>query len=142
MTSITKTVLISKPLETTWRFLNDIEKTGHCLPGCQEVKIISETRSLWKLKVSAGIVSRTLEMEVTRAVDEASKRINLHIRTRSGDLEGDLVVALTNVESATKLDLNFDVHAVGAFSWIINQMIGKQSDKMAAQFVECVDSSL
>lgn len=142
MTIVNKTIVLSKPIEVTWQFLNDFERVGRCLPGCQEVRVLSEVKSYWKIKISVGIVSRVLETEVIKASDGEKKEIWFHIRTKSGDFEGDLKIALFSVESATRLDLNFDVKAVGAFSWIINQMIGKQSDKMATQFVDCVNSNL
>jgi len=53
-----------------------------------------------------------------------------------------LRATLTPVEQKTKLDLNFDVKAVGSFSWIINQIVGRQSDKMAEQFTQCVEATI
>ncbi len=143
MTPISKTVLLPKAVDQTWAFLNNSESVGKCLPGCQEVRIIDGTKSYWKVKISVGIVSRIVEVDAIKKSDEEKRQIAFHIRSKSGDLEGDLqVVLLPSNFNATKLDLTFDVRAVGAFSWIINQMIGKQSDKMASQFVDCVNSSL
>ncbi len=143
MTKVTKTITLSKPIDEIWTFLNDAEKVGRCLPGCQEVRSIDAIKSFWKIKVSAGIVSRVLETEVLKTADEQEKKINFRIRTKSGDLEGELQVLLAEGDgSSTVLNLDFDVRAVGAFSWFINQMVGKQSDKMADQFVACVNRSL
>ena len=143
MTTVSKTFTLSKPIETTWTFLNDFNSVGKCLPGCQEVRIISETKSFWKIKVSVGIVSRVMETEVSKKADEGNRTINFHIQTKNGDLKGDLDVVLQQSgDSTTNINLKFDAQAMGSFSWIINQMLGKQSDKMITQFVECVNSGV
>ncbi|MHB8565822.1 MAG: CoxG family protein [Nitrososphaerales archaeon] len=142
MTAISKTILLTKSLNSTWEFLNDFERVGKCLPGCQEVKILSENKSYWKVKVTLGIISRVIETEATRTTDAEKKLISFHIRSKNGDLQGELKAALSSVEDKTKLDLDFDVKSVGSFSWIINQMVGRQSDKMAEQFVSCVETSI
>jgi carbon monoxide dehydrogenase subunit G len=142
LTTVSKTVLLSKPLDATWAFLNDPERVGKCLPGCQEVKVLGENRSYWKVKVSMGIVSRIIETEATRSADQERNQISFKIRSKTGDFEGDLRATLTPVEQKTKLDLNFDVKAVGSFSWIINQIVGRQSDKMAEQFTQCVEATI
>jgi len=141
MTAVTKTVLLAKPIDTTWQLMNDVERVGRCLPGCQEVKVLTENKSYWRVKVTMGIVSRVIETEAVKASDFEKKIISFHIRSKNGDLEGDLKAALSPVEEKTKLDLDFDVKAAGSFSWIINQIVGRQSDKMAEQFVKCVESS-
>ena len=142
MTAVSKTILLTKKLNTTWEFLNDFERVGKCLPGCQEVKVLGENKSYWKVKVSFGIITRILETEVTRSADIEKKQISFHIRSKNGDLEGDLNTSLAPENDKTRLDLNFDVKAIGSFSWVINQMVGRQSDKMAEQFVSCVEASI
>lgn len=142
MPTISKSFVLSKPIGTTWLFLNNFESVGRCLPGCQEVRVLSETKSYWKIKVNAGIVSRILETEVSKNADETNGRISFHIQTKSGDLKGDLVVALQSSIDSTNVDLKFDVQAMGAFSWLVNQMLGKQSEKMIAEFVQCVNSGI
>ena len=142
MTAVTKTILISKPLGTIWAFLNDPERVGNCLPGCQEVRVLGQSRSYWKVKVSVGIISRIIEAEAVSNVSQEKNQISYKIRSKTGDLEGDLKAILTSVEDKTQLDLNFDVKALGSFSWIINQMVGRQSDRMAEQFVHCIEATI
>jgi carbon monoxide dehydrogenase subunit G len=122
------------PLRQHGEFLNDLERVGKCLPGRQEVKILGENKSYWKVKVTVGIVSRIIETEATKTVDSARNRICFKIRSKNGDLDGDLKAAVTPVEDKTKIELNFDIKATGSFSWVINQIVGRQSDKMAEQF--------
>ncbi|MGH2639532.1 MAG: CoxG family protein, partial [Rhabdochlamydiaceae bacterium] len=81
MTAVTKTILLSKPLKTTWEFLNDPERVGKCLPGCQEVKILGENKSYWKVKVTVGIVSRTIETEATKTIDPEKNEIGFKVRS-------------------------------------------------------------
>ncbi len=83
MPTISKSFVLSKPIGTTWLFLNNFESVGRCLPGCQEVRVLSETKSYWKIKVNAGIVSRILETEVSKNADETNGRISFHIQTKS-----------------------------------------------------------
>lgn len=142
MTAISRSILLTKPMQTTWAFLNDVERVGKCLPGCQEVKVLSDAKSYWKVKVTLGIVSRVIETDVTKQVDQQANKISFSIRSKNGDLDGKLDAALSPAEQGTKLDLVFDVKAVGSFSWIINQMVGRQSDKMTEQFVSCLETSL
>jgi carbon monoxide dehydrogenase subunit G len=144
MTTINKIIQIPKPLSSLWLFLNDPERVGKCLPGCQEVKVLSDSKSYWRVKVSAGIVSKVIEADVWKDVDESKKELSFRIRSKSGDLEGNLRMSLqkTEVEGNSQLNLNFDIRAIGSFSWFINQLIGTQSDKMASQFIECINSSI
>ncbi len=152
MPKITRTIQLNKPVESVWIFLNDAKKVGTCLPGCQEVKIIDDYRSFWKVKVTAGIVSRVLDTIVTKSIEQDRKRIVFDIRTTSGDIEGKLGVSLSGSEGAseeqnsqsktTSLSVDLDIKASGSFSWVINQMVGKQSDKMIEQFVACVERNL
>jgi uncharacterized protein len=142
MTAVTKTILLAKPIATTWAFLNDPERVGKCLPGCQEVRVLGENRSYWKVKVSVGIVSRIIETEAITSVNQEKSQISFKIRSKTGDLEGNLKAALTPVEDKTKIDLDFDVKAMGSFSWLVNQMVGRQSDKMAEQFAHCIEATI
>ena len=145
MTKTTRSISVSKPKSAVWNFLNDVTRVGGCLPGCQDVRILDDTRSIWKVKVTTGILSRIFETYVTKVIEQQLERISFQIKTTNGDIEGklDLILAdfLQNQTNSTTIRVDLDLKASGSFSWVVNQMIGKQSDKMIELFVACLEKS-
>lgn len=60
MPEVEKVFIVKAPQEKVWDFLKDPKKMGSCIPGCEDVKILSETDSEWRIKAKAGFLSKTI----------------------------------------------------------------------------------
>ena len=60
-----KVFRVPVPIERAWQFLSSMEQVGGCVPGCEEVRIIDDTRSLWTVRATMGPFTRVLRMEAT-----------------------------------------------------------------------------
>ena len=67
MPEISKEIIVDASLEDTWTLVSDMERFSLCIPGCKEVKTISETEFDWKLETKVLRTTRKATAR-TRAV--------------------------------------------------------------------------
>jgi carbon monoxide dehydrogenase subunit G len=122
-----------------WDMLNDLERLGKCIPGCEAVEVLGPDDSRWKMKLTVGIVSRRIEAKAHVAERMKPESLVVNIQSIDGDLAGVWNLRLSEEgPTATKVKLTADITAKGAFEWAINQIIKSQMSKMVSQFVDCV----
>ena len=141
--------VVKAPLERTWELLNDMEKFGLCIPGCKEVKKISETEANWVieakvLRTSRTIVARTRATEIRPPVHasfqgegELQERFARYKMTLSGTTDLEPVS-----ENETKLVFAGSVSASGAAGFLINKVASGQMQGLLRQFEQNIRAAL
>lgn len=141
--------IVKAPLERTWELLSDMERFGSCIPGCKEVRKISETEYDWViqakvLRTSRTIVAKTRAIELNPPVHaaflgegELKERFNRYKVTLSGttDLE-------SLSDSETKIKFAGDVHASGMGGFIINKVASGQVKGLFQDFEQNIRAAL
>lgn len=65
--------------DTVWRFVNDPEKVGHCLPDLRTLKVHDPTHFDAVVGVAVGPVRGTFTFKFELQPEEAPRRINMKI---------------------------------------------------------------
>ena len=56
------TFTVKLPIKSVWSFMIDRKEVGCLFPGCKGVDILNDLDSVWKIRMSLGPFSRTIEM--------------------------------------------------------------------------------
>jgi len=140
---------VKAPLEKTWELLNDMERFGLCVPGCKEVKKISETEYDWViqakvLRTSRTIVARTRATEMKPPVHasflgegELHERFSRYKMTLSGTTDLQSVS-----ECETKITFAGSIYTSGAGGFIINKIASGQMQGLLREFEQNIRAAL
>ena len=149
MPEISKEIVVNAPLEQTWALVSDMARFSLCIPGCKEVKPISETEFDWKLETKvlrttrkATARTRAVKMEPPTHSEfvgegrlfERSNHYKLTI-TGTTDLE-------TMAKDKTRIIFTGDVRASGLGGAIIEKVAAGQMDGLFAEFEENIKRAL
>ncbi len=141
MPKLVEEFTVKAPLEKVWKLLSDMERFGLLVPGCKEVKKISETEYDWVIEAkilhtSRKVIVRTITTEMTppvraafRGEGELHERFARYKMTLSGTTELQPVS-----DSETKIKFAGDVHASGMGGFIINKIASGQMEGMLRDF--------
>lgn len=126
-----------------WELLNNPMELGKCIPGCEEVTVVNENDSKWKIKIVVGVISRRIETKVRYVQREEPRKLIINVDSTEGEITASLNIKLTSENESTvhlKVDANID--ARGSFQWIVNQVIKSQLSKYTNEFVQSVSQKL
>jgi len=141
--------VVKAPLEKTWALLNDMERFGLCIPGCKEVKKISETEYDWVieakvLRTTRTVVARTKTIETKPPVHasfygegELHERFSRYKMTVSGTTDLEAVS-----ENETKVVFSGSVSASGAAGFLINKVASGQMKDLFNDFEKNIKAAL
>jgi len=130
---------VGLPRASLWSLLNDFERLGGCVPGCEEVKVLGPDDSQWKLKLAVGIVSRRIDARARVLERVEPSTMVIRIDSLDGELSGSWKLSLSEIDHhSTRVALSADITARGAFEWVVNQIIRTQLSKMTNQFAACI----
>lgn len=146
---ISKEIIVNAPLQKTWALVSDMERFSLCIPGCKEVKTISETEFDWKLETKvlrttrkATARTRAVKMEPPTHAEfvgegrlfERSNHYKLTI-TGTTDLE-------TMEDDKTRVIFSGDVKASGLGGAIIEKVAAGQMDSLFSEFESNIKQAL
>ena len=149
MPEISREIIVDAPLQKTWDLVSDMERFSLCIPGCKEVKTISETEFDWKLETKvlrttrkATARTRTVKMEPPTHAEfvgegrlfERSNHYKLTI-TGTTDLE-------TLEQDKTRIIFSGDVRASGLGGAIIEKVAAGQMDSLFEEFESNIKRAL
>ncbi len=149
MPEITREIIVDASLESTWALVSDMQRFSLCIPGCKEVKPISETEFDWKLETKvlrttrkATARTRAVKMEPPSHSEfvgegrlfERSNHYKLTI-TGTTDLE-------TIDDDKTRIIFVGNVKASGLGGAIIEKVAAGQMDGLFAEFEENIKRAL
>jgi uncharacterized protein len=140
---VTKEFQLPGDQKSVWAIMNDPKKLGECVPGCEEVTVLTDNDSRWKMKMSIGVISRRIDAKarVTRRVEPSNMDISLE--SSDGDLKGKFLITLNSVgDRSTAVNFVADIEARGSFQWVVNQVIKSQLDGFIEKFNECISKKL
>jgi carbon monoxide dehydrogenase subunit G len=143
MVTATKQFQIRGDLKSVWSLINNPNELGACIPGCEEVVVVNDTESRWKVKMSVGVISRRINARarVTQKVDP--EKLDISLETIDGDIKGKFLIALSPKDlDTTTVNFTADIEAKGSFQWVVNQVVKSQLDGFIDKFNQCVSKKL
>jgi uncharacterized protein len=129
--------------QAVWDMMNDPKKLGECVPGCEEVIVLGDNESRWKMKMNIGVISRRIDAKarVTRRVEP--ENLDISLESSDGDLKGRFTINLKSAgPDVTSIAFTADMDARGSFQWVVNQVIKSQLDGFIDKFNQCISRKL
>jgi carbon monoxide dehydrogenase subunit G len=110
------------PPEVTYRALNDVGAIGQCIAGVQEVTVIDDDRSRWKLEVRAGFMELQFGLDARIVERVADRRIGFAAEGQDVTLTGHVDLSASH-GSSTECEVFIDA--------VIGGPLGPMADIMA-----------
>ena len=137
---------ITKPVETVWEFLWDVEKLSRCIPGCQSIKTIKE-REKYELKIKDSVGPITVQFEMLADVKKFDplKRIEIAMEGkdfRAGGVRQTMALALTPKGKETEIDFETDVNVFGRLGTLGYPFVKKKAESVIKEFGDKVKSTI
>jgi uncharacterized protein len=144
---IKETFRINAPIMKLYRFFLDAQTVGACIPGCEQVEIISENEYDSIIKTKVGIISanfkvRTLIAETVpytliRTVGHGKETRNL------GQFRQKTEIALKELApNETEVFYEADVTIVGKLATFGDRILKSKAKTLGAEFVDAVTAKL
>ena len=130
---------IPLPVEAVWAALNDAEILAKAIPGCQELKKLSDTELTAKVKLKIGPVSATFTGEVTLSELNPPRSYVISGSGKggvAGGATGSARVELEPIENGTATRLSYEVNAAvtGKIAQLGSRLIESTAKKLATKF--------
>jgi len=134
---------INAPAKQVWDLLNNPQELGKCVPGCEEVTVLSPTEWRWKVKFAVGVIARRVEARAHLIKIEAPTSMTIKVGSMDGELAAELAIAVQEKNTTTsQIKFTANVDARGPFQWVVNQIVKSQLDKLIQQFAQTVTTKL
>jgi len=141
MRQVSYTFKIKAPQQEVFNFLTDIRKLAECIPQLEELTVINQTESQWKLRLSAGFVSQVVllrtKLEEVKPYSTASfKGEGTNIRV-AGRFE---LKPINSNETEVYFTTSIDVS--GPLGWLIDIVMGPTADRLAQEIITNLKNKL
>jgi uncharacterized protein len=137
---------ITRPVETVWEFLWDVEKLSRCIPGCQSVKTIKELEKYeLKIKDSVGPITVQFEMLADVKKFDPLKRIEIAMEGKdfkAGGVRQTMALALTPKGDETEIGFETDVNVFGRLGTLGYPFVKKKAESVIKEFGDKVKSAI
>lgn len=89
MPAVTHTAALDAPTEQVWNFVRSFDNWAAFIDGYQDHEVLSDTRSTWSIKGTAGAVTRTVKFDVEITEWIEGDRVEFALIGRSEPLTGN-----------------------------------------------------
>lgn len=149
MPQITKEVTVSAPIEAAWDLVSDMERFSLCIPGCKEVRKVSDEEYDWVMEAKVLHTTRKLtartRAEVMRPPSHSEFAGEGRLFERSNHYRLT-IRGSTDLESVsgggTRIVFTGDVNASGVAGAIIEKVASGQMDELFESFGRNVRAAL
>lgn len=137
--TMTGEVQLPASRETVWAKLNDPETLKVCIPGCQELNMLSETEFEAVAVNKIGPVKAKFKGRVTLSDLDPPNSYKISGQGDggvAGFAKGGAAVALTEKDGGTLLTYNVEAQIGGKLAQLGQRLINGAAKKLADQFFE------
>lgn len=137
--TMTGEVQLPASRETVWAKLNDPETLKACIPGCQELNMLSETEFEAVAVNKIGPVKAKFKGRVTLSDLDPPNGYKISGQGDggvAGFAKGGAAVALTEKDGGTLLTYNVEAQIGGKLAQLGQRLINGAAKKLADQFFE------
>jgi hypothetical protein len=149
MPQIVKELTVNAPIESAWALVSDMERFSLCIPGCREVKKISDNEYDWVmeakvLRTTRKVTART-RAEVMKPPTHSEFAGEGRLFERSNHYRL-MIRGTTDLEpvagGGTRIVFKGDVSASGVGGSIIDKVASGQMDELFDEFTRNVRATL
>lgn len=132
-------VELNAPRDRVWEELNDPLRLQKCIPGCEELLVVSDDEYRAKVKIKVGPISArfTGKVIISDRNPPSGYRINGEGEGGiAGFAKGNAVVTLTDAATADATILTYEVEAAvgGKLAQLGQRLLNSTSKKLADEF--------
>lgn len=149
MAEITKEILVNATLEDTWALVSDMEKFSLCVPGCKEVKKVSEVDFDWVME--AKVMRTTRQVKASTKIQEMRPPVHASFTGEGRLFEKSnhykmQINGTTDLEkisdSQTKIIFSGVVQAKGVGGALIDKIAAGQMEPLFKEFQNNIKTTL
>jgi uncharacterized protein len=129
--------IIALPQDATWQALNDTEVLKACIPGCEELDRVSDTRYELAMRARIGPVNARFKGVMTLEDVDAPHGYTMVFEGQggvAGFAKGQAAVALAPEGDATRLDYSVKAMIGGKLAQLGARLIDGVARKLADDF--------
>lgn len=137
---IEKRFAVQAPVDEVWRFITAPQQVAACIPGCQAVEVLGDSRYKATIKVQVGPIKTTFNVDV-EATEQRPPGYFAYVTTgeeggRASRIRAESTLALKPVnDRETEVQYTSDINIVGRLGKFGMGMMKKKADSMGDEFV-------
>ena len=126
------------PRERAYALLHDPAVLARCMPGCEGLEKIGEDEYAMRMKMVLAAVSGKFDgkVRITDAVSPSRFRLHVEGTGKIGFMKGDGLLTLSEVEGATDVQYDGEVHVGGTIASVGQRLIDGTAKMMIKRFFE------
>lgn len=149
MAEITKEILVNATLEDTWALVSDMEKFSLCVPGCKEVKKVSDVDFDWVME--AKVMRTTRQVKASTKIQEMRAPVHASFTGEGRLFEKSnhykmQINGTTDLEkisdNQTKIIFSGVVQAKGVGGALIDKIAAGQMEPLFKEFQQNIKTTL
>jgi len=135
------TFRVRLPIRIVWSFMSDRHEVGCLFPGCKGVTILNDLDSIWTVRVSFGLFSRTVQMKThTTEMKEFEK---LAWIAEGDHLKSTGAVELRKLSAdETEVIYRIEGHVTGPFAALQDIVVSEVLKDLARKFIHNIKEQL
>jgi carbon monoxide dehydrogenase subunit G len=136
---------IAAPIEKVWAYLLDVNKVAACAPGFQSLESLGAEQ--WKAVVAVGVgpVKAKFTLDISRPEMHEPDRMVVKGRGKAPgnavELIGTMNLSAISPQE-TRMDWNANVVLSGTLATVGARLMSSTTEKLTAQFFDCLKSKL
>ncbi len=138
---------VTQQVADVWAFLDRPESVASCVPGVEQLSVLTPDDIDVRLSQSIGPMNATFAANVRITDREPERRmaftaVGKSVRGAAGNVRAEVVVGLRPSATGTVVDVEGDVALAGALGSVGQKVVAKQAGKVTAQFARNLESAL
>jgi hypothetical protein len=138
---------VAQQVADVWAFLDRPESVASCVPGVEQLSVLTPDDIDVRLSQSIGPMNATFAASVRITDREPERRmaftaVGKSVRGAAGNVRAEVVVGLRSSATGTVVDVEGDVALAGALGSVGQKVVAKQAGKVTAQFARNLESAL
>lgn len=132
---------VKLPIKAVWSFMSDRKEVGCLFPGCLGVTILNELDSVWKVRVTFGPFSKTVNMQTHTTVLKEQEQLSWvgtgdHIR-----MAGDVILRKIS-DDVTEVTYDMEGHVSGPFATLQEIVVHEKLKEVKRKFIKNIKTEL
>jgi carbon monoxide dehydrogenase subunit G len=138
---------VAQPVASVWSFFEQPERVAECVPGVEQLTVVSPDDIDVRLTQSIGPMTATFAAKVTIVERVPEKQIGFTatgktVRGAMGNVRAGVSVQLEPAGDRTVVMVEGDVALAGALGSVGQKVVAKQAGKVTAQFARNLEQAL
>jgi carbon monoxide dehydrogenase subunit G len=111
----------------------DVAAIGACIAGVQEVQVINDDESRWRVSLTAGFMAVTIDLEAKITERREPDEVKFVATAQNVDLSG--AVVLTEAGGGTSCEITIDINPQGGLAPLMVQLGRGPQERLARETI-------